>query len=575
MAGERIGKTDEAILKVVLDRLVRKGAIEGSVFWNEKPVNVVVEPDLTLGSDKDHPFAVFLITHSTTPNNSQMKCWRNLGELSDLKVSISPSPLVINIVFDSVIKEDLKNLQDAAFDSQIIVGDEEFGRIITAWVIENDPQLPTDQYEKALFIDHLHDELLEGCLSVLSSRVVLALNNHRPELDQLWQREEQRQIQPAPVARNTYLRLGFMKRLLIGDALQGNTIKIDDTEWVTGLGLIGPSIAGPRVIDSDLIWFLQTKYAENYQIIASYCMSVGFSQQLRKIRSYALMKAYGAYVADHIDSLATSEGMERCIRQQYENPAKELELPEQVEKPDTVWIYDFLTSFALVQGQRFGYPDFSRHSLSKEQYIGSIAIGDWCSRFLTSYFTRKQNVNTPDSAIKYASVVMSEQLRGITASVVHELNDKIVSEFLQKEYQTSMPSHRGFEPLLAILISEGIVENANAKVNIKACFAEKAGLGGQAGKTPVVVVKNTLIKWQTATDAGRDHKRNELCGRAVGLRYSWNPETNEFEKRPGIEKMILLLDGTWRQKDLDALIKAGWDEIYYPDEIDKLKTAIV
>jgi len=39
--------------------------------------------------------------------------------------------------------------------------------------------------------------------------------------------------------------------------------------------------------------------------------------------------------------------------------------------------------------------------------------------------------------------------------------------------------------------------------------------------------------------------------------------------------LILLLDGTWRQKDIDALVSAGWDEIYYPDEIDKLKEAIV
>jgi len=110
---------------------------------------------------------------------------------------------------------------------------------------------------------------------------------------------------------------------------------------------------------------------------------------------------------------------------------------------------------------------------------------------------------------------------------------------------------------------------------VRTCFAEKAGLGGQAGKTTVAIAKNTLINWQSVSDAGRDHKKKELCGRAVGLRYSWNAEQQKFIPRPGVKKLILVLDGTWRQQDLDALVRAGWDEIYYPDEMDKLAEAII
>ena len=58
---------------------------------------------------------------------------------------------------------------------------------------------------------------------------------------------------------------------------------------------------------------------------------------------------------------------------------------------------------------------------------------------------------------------------------------------------------------------------------------------------------------------------------ATGLRYSWNNEKGEFEKRTGVEKLILLLDGNWKQHHLDFLLNSGWDEIFYPDEIDKLK----
>ena len=106
------------------------------------------------------------------------------------------------------------------------------------------------------------------------------------------------------------------------------------------------------------------------------------------------------------------------------------------------------------------------------------------------------------------------------------------------------------------------------------CAIERrAGIGGQAGRMDVGVVKSTLINWQSCTDSGRDHKKKELCGRAVGLRYHWNGKS--FVRRPGIDKMILLLDGSWRDEDLKVLLRVGWDEMFYPDEMDRLIKSIV
>jgi hypothetical protein len=39
--------------------------------------------------------------------------------------------------------------------------------------------------------------------------------------------------------------------------------------------------------------------------------------------------------------------------------------------------------------------------------------------------------------------------------------------------------------------------------------------------------------------------------------------------------LILIVDGTWRQDDLEVLANAGWDEIYYPDEINRVAESIV
>ena len=53
MAGERIGKTYEALLYVVFSKLRSKNVFDGQVFWNETPTGISVEPDFLIGPDKE------------------------------------------------------------------------------------------------------------------------------------------------------------------------------------------------------------------------------------------------------------------------------------------------------------------------------------------------------------------------------------------------------------------------------------------------------------------------------------------------------------------------------------------
>jgi hypothetical protein len=97
----------------------------------------------------------------------------------------------------------------------------------------------------------------------------------------------------------------------------------------------------------------------------------------------------------------------------------------------------------------------------------------------------------------------------------------------------------------------------------------------KVGRMQVGCSQSTVINWQSATDDGKDHKVKELCGRAAALRYTWDAKAKTFVPRKGVKKLYLVIDGTWTQEDLDILARAGWDEIFYPDEMDKLAKAIV
>ena len=66
----------------------------------------------------------------------------------------------------------------------------------------------------------------------------------------------------------------------------------------------------------------------------------------------------------------------------------------------------------------------------------------------------------------------------------------------------------------------------------------------------------------------------ELCGRIGMLRVTTNTSGAAV---PDLryKKALLLIDGTWTAEHIQRLVDAGFDEVYYPDEIDQLVAAIV
>jgi len=60
----------------------------------------------------------------------------------------------------------------------------------------------------------------------------------------------------------------------------------------------------------------------------------------------------------------------------------------------------------------------------------------------------------------------------------------------------------------------------------------------------------------------------------MDLRNTWDPGIQEFFPRPGVRKLIRLVDGTWREGDLDALARAGCGVITHPNEIARLVEAV-
>ena len=591
MAGERKGKTYEALFLVALKLALKTCEADYRIFWNESPEGVKVEPDFSLGVDKDHPSVVFMVTHIGASSAAQKKCWRNMGELCEIKTVVTPSPVAINVIFDSSFKEEWKKLQEAAFDGQLIIGDTDYGRELLKWVRANDAHLPKSQEERASFIEQLlkHDLKLKENVDLLAKDIAKVLNHSQSHMNSLWTYEQQRQKGTAPSARTTYFRRGMCKLLVFPDVDQAVSLYKDkrlsteifpDYIYIANLAKRGIGHAIPS--DPEIMNALSLTTTDNAKnIYHSIDNNEVLKFQIDTIRNTDSISRMAAYVISNYDELCQPEEMLARINQLHEDKNALIEnAPISGWPPADVWLVSFLmhlfraatnsaTGYGISQlgadVVAAGYGDGSDLA-SASQFGGGFGFTAWLMR-----------KPTPFKAILVEGVayVLATKLASLAKSRIVTISNSITEAIINNTIEARICIYRDFYPLQLLLEYGGVVSSVYDTENIRSCFAEQCALGGQTGNSTVYHVKNTIINWQSAYAGHPADKKKELSGRAVGLRYTWETKRKAFIPRPGVKKLILLLDGTWQQQHLDSLVSAGWDEIYYPDEIDKLKAAIV
>lgn len=579
MAGERKGKAYEALVFSALNRLNKAGEINDSIFWNKKPSCMSIEPDFTIGKNENELSSFIMVTHGGSVKESNRKYWRNTGELVEIKTNF-PNAIVVSIIFDDLIKDDIKKLESATFDKSVIVAQKTYWPKIRSFVDANSDMFPKNDLDKVEIIEShaKKDKELTDSLDLFMNDIALSLSRRNTTLDKLWAMDRSRKRLTPPVARQTFVRRGLAKAGLFGCIPEEKKIYKNCASWMTETGLVIKTLSGYRVKDPELIWAINAgiKIPDFNQFI-KLASTDGFLQQLIKIRSLVLLDEFSAYVTAHLTEIKTQKGMLKHLRLQYKNPQHGLSIPANVDPPTNVWLFDFITAVLKAKSglsQGFGYSAFAKHQKAKQSLIGNMDIGSWCSCFMNQYVSRRDKFNAPKEAEEFFALVLSDAIQKVTEPDIKKSTESILKEYIAKEYEATLLSHRGFDPIGALLaIKCGF--STKHLTRIQGCFAESALSNSNSGTTSVLKVKNTIINWQSASDAGRDHKKKELCGRAVALRYSWDTKAKSFITRPGIAKLVLIVDGTWRQDDLNALIRAGWDEIYYLDELDQVTKSIV
>ncbi|MDB6175508.1 MAG: hypothetical protein JWL59_4819 [Chthoniobacteraceae bacterium] len=590
MAGEQKGKAYEAFTKVALEQVNASGSLKGEIFWDKRPDQMTIVPDLTIGKDKDHPDVVLLINHSGSAGDSHKKFWRNLGEVVEAKVFLPKAPRAYAIVFDAVMKEDLKKAQLSYTDGQLIVGDLKYGSELQAWIDEHLGEFPKDKAEKVGFFKARvrRDTALKELVDKFAKDLTALLRKRAPkELESIWLTERSRKPGKAPTAQMTSVRRGLSKLLIFEDTevalrlFTGKRVRQDEVpDYAFELGLSGKALGRASPSDQEIADAVTLLGTDRVRAVIARAPLAAMERCLIPLRNLPNLTVMGKYLTTQFNELCDAEVHLKRLIDLHANPlglVAGYTVPTSWP-PASVWLIEFVIEIVKAStgvANGYGYAQLAREVLaagfgnatdlkSANQFGGGFGLSAWISRDPKSGFR--------SDLLKGCAHVLSKRLATIGKSQCEKLIVAIKTQIADHLIEAKLCTYKGFEPLAALIESQ---LKSFQRQSYRSCFGEWAQLGGQATKTTVIRIQHTVINWQSCSDAGRDHKKKELCGRAAALRYSWDAVKKCFVPRPGVKKLALVVDGTWRQGDLDALARAGWDEIFYPNQMEELEKAII
>jgi hypothetical protein len=370
-------------------------------------------------------------------------------------------------------------------------------------------------------------------------------------------------------------------------------------EALVRIGLAARTIAGVRVSDQQMLWPVTHLLPALLEKVCAAQPRSNMQEWLAPLLSLGAMPDQILYITRHWSELQDPAQLFQHLKSCYANPSAIS--PLFISKASkSIWLYHLLMEWIKIAGKTktaFGasrlLADLTElasdptHQAQVERIVGekvtwrhveTIRLGllDWHSR------ASKQGFPLRDDDLARVADALARRLKKCREPDPAKDVVQVTNATIQINLEVKLLTYRHLQPVRAaieIALSEAHIPFGDLTY-LGACFAQYAKAQGtkldpRSAGTTVIKGSNTLINWQSAHDSHTNDKKKELCGRAVALRYVWDESSKKFVPRPGVDRLILVVDGTWRQEDLDSLARAGWDHLFYPDQMDGLVQAIV
>jgi hypothetical protein len=573
LANEARGILFETITEAALQRAVKIAGISGEVRWNEKPKGMSVVPDFTIGIDKDRLSHVVLVTASGAAKNAEMKSWRNLGELQEVKAQLANSPTVLNLYFKSEVKQGLSLATQRLYDTTIHVEKKPYHRYLEAWVTTNlDATAKTRQARRELLESIVGANVdLAAAVETLSRDLAEALQERNEDLSPLWALMSEDYDKPhAPAtARTTSVRRGLGKLLVLEPKVRQlvyehhrkiRGIPLEQMpDYAVTLGFFKRIIGGARLDDDEIkgvLSLLGPEICEAALLEAPEAMG----QWINPLRNLERVQIHAEFVEQHYAEVCDPIGLKNLFIECFDSPAELLG----VSGDDGIWIFGILVTLLKAKSsKRQGY---GASQLAVDTKVPEFGSGG----FLIPPFIQRKKMLGEAHLSALSSGLAERFSANVSQSDISRLKEKLPQLVKEQNLEDRLIPYRNFEPLLWLLEVELRKQDITylSRGAYEGWINEYAEVGRKVATTPFVKVGTMLIHWKSVSDAGKVHKKKELAARARSVKYQYHVETGAFTRRNGVDRLALIVDGTFDDADLKVLSEAGWDHIVYPDEIE-------
>lgn len=603
MADEILGNCYELITEIALENyssVLKKGE---QIFAQETPVGIGIVPDIIIGTDIQKPRILLQVHHTRAESASQKKFWRNVGEYVDGRNALGGATQIVTITFDSGQKRKLSAAATHLMDGFLEVDRQPYGTELLAFAKALETEIEAGKIKE--------DKRLELARTKLAKRpaTVVAIKAFAKDLNATlssaskagasWfatysKIQSGRSASRIPKRKLTTLRRALGRFLPVDDEVLLRKLlqsirtggKAPWPQYLIDLGIATKTLAGgsftnpcppgskvSRKMESDPGYeaFLMTEHFTNEEIVRLWkklrSITTSMSQACASIRSANEFVLYHKFVVDNFAVLTTQAGMVKALKDCFDDPGtvlgKTIGLANPSEKG--VWLFDYVMTIIKAQTgkqQGYGYTTLADDAGFRQELANTPGL-------FISPFLRREKLMRED-IFKGVAAGLSKRLEVVTKRWVN-LNQAEISRFVLKGlFEDKIYKTSSFDPAMDLIL-HALKGTGGVRDKRSATFLT-GYIGKGAGTCDTLAIGDTLIMWQSASAQGDDHKTKELCGRIGLLRVTTN-KSGKAVPAP-FKKAILVIDGTWKEDQLDRLAAAGFDAIYYVDEVVQLAKGI-
>ncbi|HAA53176.1 MAG TPA: hypothetical protein DCE42_00385 [Myxococcales bacterium] len=581
------GKVYECLIALVLTRE------QIPFWWGHRLPGTSVRSDFVILDQDGQPSHVLLVTHSTSESGTNMKYWRNVEELFELKLH-APEVKICQIAWARRWKPSLLHILSKIFDASLMIQDKDYH----------------DRLDKALRT-HLHSttgSTLEDSMRTLDALwcttrrpawmlsftqdLLALLHNatHNKQLAPLWQLEYERIQQKEPTfvrgvplylpkeattpIRNTHFKSGLLRWSFLSEdermaLTQYLSDKILPNETIqskmSSLGLVEcrRTLRGVRLIPNKEVQYISTqlsletreailqRFANKHGTqLAPYLAPFSHTEQTIQLFEDTIWPALSKNIRTGANRL------KRSITQAHQQPNTQLNIP-----------IDTLLRLCKQLDKRFSYDVLIREA--------QIQPGSGPNRFGKIDLCRAQRGLPSERDLLAACRVFYRRLQALTKTTPQDSVPSFLSSAAKQIY-TSLIKHPTInilhEAVLYFLEQRGwqILQHP---IKLDSCLSDLSGVSKKTGHPTFSCLlqkaeQQMLLHLAYASQA--THKHKEYPGKLRASRYTYHPDVENADAFSRCIEIpcVLLLDGCWadlfanQEKIQRVFYESGWDLVW-------------